>query len=227
MGNSTENNNKNNFLNEGLHDGISKLHKEYLGTDIPEGYFAKSKLSILNKIKEESPENNFLQEATPDFTKHHKDYLGTHIPENYFSKSKQSILDKISKQDKEEVSIDIKEPKKQVVFYLRPQFKYMVAASLVFLFSLTIWLQNSNDQNNFDISNIESIAFADDVLIESLLIEDKDLDAFADATLFNEVLVKAEISEQKMDNLILNTLILEDSLLDDYMDDELIETIIL
>ena len=49
----TENNNNQNFLKEGLKDDISKHHKKYLGTEIPEGYFAKSKISILDKIKDD------------------------------------------------------------------------------------------------------------------------------------------------------------------------------
>lgn len=218
MENQEENINKNNFLKEGLQGDISKRHKDYLGTGIPEGYFAKSKLSILNKIKSESEETQFLQDIAADINQHHKDNLGTTIPEGYFAKSKLSILDKIKEEQK---------PKKQLVFYMRPQFKYIAAASLVFILSLTVWLQNSNNQDNINNLNIDALAFPDDVLINSLLIEDSEVDAFADATLFHEVVVKAELSEQKMDNLILNSLIVEDSLLDNYIDDELLKTIIL
>jgi hypothetical protein len=226
MEKSTENNSKNNFLKEGLQGDISKHHKDYLGTDIPEDYFSKSKLSILNKIKPESNQTNFLKEDISDINQHHKDYLGTDIPEGYFAKSKLSILDTIKEEVKEEVKIEA-QPKKQIVFYMRPQFKYIAAASLVFMLSLTIWLQNANNTDDINTINFVELAFSDDVLINSLLVEDAELDAFADATLFNEVLVKAEISEQKLDNLILNSLIVEDSLLDDYMDDKFIETIIL
>lgn len=177
----------------------------------------------MEKSTQNSNKKNFLREGFQgDISKHHKEYLGTEIPEGYFLKSKNSILDKI----KEEVQIEV-EVKKQIVFYMHPQFKYFVAASLVFIFSLTIWLQNSNNQDEFNNLNLESIAFQDDVLIESLLIDDSDLDAFTDATLFNEVVVKAELSEQKLDDVILNSLILEDSLLDDYIDGNLLETIIL
>jgi len=218
MENQEENINKNNFLKEGLQGDISKRHKDYLGTGIPEGYFAKSKLSILNKIKSESEETQFLQDIAADINQHHKDNLGTTIPEGYFAKSKLSILDKIKEEQK---------PKKQLVFYMRPQFKYIAAASLVFILSLTVWLQNSNNQDDINNLNIDALAFSDDVLINSLLIEDSEVDAFADATLFHEVVVKAELSEQKMDNLILNSLIVEDSLLDNYIDDELLKTIIL
>jgi hypothetical protein len=218
MRKSKENNDKNCFLKESLQSDISKHHKDFLGTDIPDNYFSTFKLSILNKIKSESDKLKFLKEDFSDINQNHKEYLGTTIPEGYFEKSKFSILDKI----KEEL-----QPKKQLFFYMRSQFRYISAASLVFILSLTVWLQNSNTQEDFDTPYIESFAFEDDVLIKSVLIDDKDVDAFADATLFDEVVVKAELSEQKLDNLILNSLILEDSLLDDYMDEKFIETIIL
>ena len=181
----------------------------------------------MEKSKEHNNENHFLKEGVQnDISKHHTDYLGTDIPKDYFSKSKRSILDKIKEEVKEEPKLG-GQPKKQKVFYMQPQFKYIAAASLIFMLSLTIWLQNSNNQDDLNTNNIESLAFQDDVLLESLLIADEDVDAFAEATLFNEVLVKAELKEQKIDNLILDSLILEDSLLDDYMDEKLIETIIL
>lgn len=182
MEKSTENNNKKNFLKEGFSGDISKHHKDYLGTSIPKDYFAKSKLSILDKIKEDAKNENTIKEL----------------------------------------------PKKQLVFYMQPLFKYIAAASLVFLLSLTVWLQNANKNvDDFNNIHIESLAFEDAILTASLLVEDEDIDAFTDATLFNEVLVKAELKEQNLDNLILDTLILKDSLLDEYIDDKFIETIIL
>ena len=110
---------------------------------------------------------------------------------------------------------------------MRPQFKYIAAASLVFILSLTVWLQNINNQNDFNTFNLESYALEDDVLVASLLVDEAELNALAEATLFTEVLVKAEVKEQRMDDLILNSLILDDSLLDNYIDFELIETVVL
>ncbi len=182
----------------------------------------------MEKSTENNSTNNFLKkDSNTAISKHHKEYLGTDIPEGYFTKSKLSILDKIKEEAKEDVEVTHKQPKKQMVFYMRPQFKYIAVASLVFILSLTVWLQNLNIQNDTKTYSLDSIALEDDVLIQSLLVADEDVDAFADATLFNEVVVKAEMQEQKLDNLILDAIILEDSLLDDYMDDKLIETIIL
>lgn len=166
----SENNNKNNFLKEGMQNNVSKHHKEYLGTTIPEGYFAKSKLSILEKIKEE----------------------------------------------------ETKVSKKKKIFWMHANFKYAVAASLVFILSLTIWLQSSNT-NNVEQINVELLNFNEDVLVNSLFLEDDEIDTYADVTLINEVVIKAELSEQKIDDLVLDSMILEDSL----SGDKFIETLIL
>jgi hypothetical protein len=179
----------------------------------------------MEKSTENNNKQNFLKEGFKgDISKHHKKYLGTEIPEGYFTKSKSSILDKIKEDVKIEVSIATK---KQLVFWMRPQFKYIAAASLVFIFSVTVWLQSFNKTDVLDETNFELFAFSDDVLIESLLVDESEIEAFTDATLFNEILVKAELSEQKLDNLVLDNLMLEDSLLDNYIDYRLIETLVL
>lgn len=168
-----ENNTKKNFLKENLKGGLSKYHKEYLGITISEGYFAKSKILILDKIKEDS-----------------------------------------------------KAPKKQVVFWLQPPFRYMAAASLVFVFGLTVWLQNAN-KNSIEDDNIAFLSSSDVVLINSLFVEDAALELFADATLINEIIIKVALSEQKMNTLFLNSLLVEDSLIDNYTSNKLLEIIIL
>ena len=63
---------------------------------------------------------------------------------------KNSILNAI----KEDALVEQK-PKKQLVFYLRPQFKFIAAAAILFLLTLSIWLQNSESKNNFDYITIE------------------------------------------------------------------------
>lgn len=171
--------------------------------------------------KRNTNENSFLKKGSKgDITSYHKEYLGTDIPKDYFQTSKLSILDKI----KEEQQV-VKQPKQKVI-WLQPSFRYAVAASLLLLFSVSIWLQNMSltDYNEID---VELLSFNDDVLLDALLVDDNQLNNFAEATLINEVVIKAELSEQRLDNLILDSMILEDSLLDDYLGDELIENIIL
>jgi hypothetical protein len=178
MGKSAEKNNKTNFLKEGIIDGISKKHSAYLGITVPEEYFAKSKILIIDQIKSEA------------------------------------------------VASKIKE-KKQLVFWMLPNIKYIAAASLVFILGLTIWFQNTDQKDDFSKTNFELFSFSEDHLINSLFINDSEFEAFADATLINEIIIKAELSERKIDDLFLNYLFLEDSLIEIYTDKNFIETIIL
>ena len=88
-------------------------------------------------------------------------------------------------------------------------------------------MQNFNSTETTELTNLESIALQDDVLLESLLVDDTNIDAFTEETLFEEVVVKAEKKAQDIDNLILESIIVEDSLLDDYLNEELVDAIIL
>lgn len=173
----------------------------------------------MEKSIENKKNYSFLKEDFKgSISEHHRKYLGTNIPKEYFSSSKKSILEKINSEVKE---------KKQRVFWLHPRFKYIAAASLVFILGLTIWLQNSTSDVNNNNADFELVSFSDDVLINFLLVDDNELEAFADATLMNEIIIKAELSEQKIDDLFLNSLFVEDSLIDNYTNENLIDAIIL
>jgi len=178
----------------------------------------------MEEITKNNYKKSFLKEGFKGgISKHHKKYLGTNVPEGYFVKSKISILEKTNKEIKIESS---KGTKKQLVFWIQPHFKYIAAASLVFILSLTVWLQNKN----LDVlkeNDIELFSFSDDVLINSLWIDDADLESFAEVIIINEILIKATIFEQKIDDLFLNSLFVEDSLIDNYTNDGFIETFIL
>lgn len=178
----------------------------------------------MKKTTENTNQNNFLKGGfEDDISKHHEASLGITVPEGYFSKSKISILDNI----KEEAATEAqKETRKPLVFWMRPQFKYMAAASLAFILSLTFWLQSAHN-NDVDNINIEFLSFSDDNLINAVMVNDAEFEAFADAILINEIVIKAELSEQKMDDLFFNSLFIEDSLIDNYTDDQFLETIIL
>ena len=102
----------------------------------------------MEEITKNNYKKSFLKEGFKGgISKHHKKYLGTNVPEGYFVKSKISILEKTNKEIKIESS---KGTKKQLVFWMQPQFKYMAAASLVFMLSLTVWLQNSNNTDTIN-----------------------------------------------------------------------------
>jgi hypothetical protein len=178
----------------------------------------------MEKSTENNDKKNFITESfIGDTSKKHTAYLGTTVPEGYFSKSKISIVDKI----KSEIAASTIIEKKQLVFWMLPNIKYIAAASLVFILGLTVWFQNTNQKDDFSKTNFELFSFSEDHLINSLFINDSEFEAFADATLINEIIIKAELSERKIDDLFLNYLFLEDSLIENYTDKNFIETIIL
>jgi hypothetical protein len=183
------------FLNES-EKHPSKHHKEYLGMDVPEDYFAASKQSILDLVKEEPNEVGKL----------HQDRLGLKVPEGFFAASKQSILN------------EVKEKRSKVkVFYLRQSFQ--VAASIAVLVALFIGIQFSNTSDDFEIAS-------NDVLIESLFVEDESMNDFVEELLVSEVVEEAE-KEKELENVLMNSLFVEDSLIEDYTKESLLENIIL
>ena len=177
----------------------------------------------MGKSTENNNKTGFLREGSiDDVSKKHTKYLGTEIPEGYFETSKTAILDKI----KSEISVHKIKDKKQPVLWMQPSFKYLAAASLVFIFGITVWLQNAAKKEGVNTS-FELLSFNEDYLMNSLLIDDAEFEAFADATLIHEIVIKAEVSERKIDALFLNSLFVEDSLIDNYTSDFFLEAIIL
>jgi len=166
----------------------------------------------------------FLKEDSQGgISKHHKKYLGIEVPKGYFVKSHISISQKIKSYTNEEVP---EKTKKRSVFSMQTRFRYVAVASLAFILSLTILLQSLHENETLNETNINVLTFSDAVLLESLLVNENELDAFDDATLFREVMLKPEFFEQKIENLVFENLILEDSLLNNF-EYGLIETIIL
>ncbi|MCF8272454.1 MAG: hypothetical protein K9I95_01340 [Flavobacteriaceae bacterium] len=158
-----------------------------------------------------------------DISRLHKDKLGMNIPEDFFSKSKEDILNKVLKQDKP----------KQSIFWLRTTIAYPIAASIILLFAITIWMKNNNQKINNQITNTEYFNtmnpdfFDSDFLISSLMVPDKDIDNYLDYYLINKVVIEAELSEQQLENIFINSLFVEDSLVDDYLNKNLIENIVI
>jgi hypothetical protein len=188
-------NQKKPFLNTSR-EHPSQHHKKYIGMEVPEGYFAASKQSILDLVTKEKSE----------IAQHHKDRLGMEIPEGYFDSSKQSILDQV------------KETRSKVkVFYLRQSFQ--IAASIAVLVALFISIQFSNTSDEFEIAS-------NDVLIESLFVEDDSMNDFVEELLVSEVVEEAG-KEKELENVLMNSLFVEDSLLEDYTKESLIENIVL
>ncbi|MGB5363092.1 MAG: hypothetical protein WBN17_07295 [Aureibaculum sp.] len=152
--------------------------------------------------------------------KQHKELLGMDVPKDYFKLSKSNIMEKISNPEK----------KKPRVFYLKPVFRYAIAASVIVLIALGIALKYTNTTQDFNqTQQIENLASADDqdLLINSLFISDKNINTFLDTYLVSNVMEKAELKEQEFDNIFLNSIIETDSLIDSYIDESFIDNIIL
>tara|TARA_R110002073_G_scaffold53840_4_gene138850 strand:+ start:58074 stop:58547 length:474 start_codon:yes stop_codon:yes gene_type:complete len=154
-------------------------------------------------------QEEFLKDKIGSPSDHHKEYLGMEIPEDYFSSSKANILGLVSKEKKE-----------TPVFYLRRSFQ--VAASITLLISIAMWTLFSNP----DESAMPEIA-SDDILIESLFVEDIDMNQFISDVVVEEIMVEAEKDEQDLENIFINSLFVEDSLIDGYTKKSLIDNIIL
>jgi hypothetical protein len=166
-----------------------------------------------NINKDIHPEEGFLQKhlSKGNISQHHKELLGADIPKDYFTSSKKNILELV----KEET------PKKQKLIRWAP-LRYAVAASIVLVLSVTVWLQYIDRGNEVELNEL-----ADDALINSLFIEDTDVETFTNEILVSEVMIKAELSEQDLENTFMNSLFVEDSLIDDYMGKSLLENIVL
>ena len=96
------------------------------------------------KIIKEDNKQFLKKDFERDLFTHHKKYLGTEVPEGYFLKSKNQILNKINT---DIILEEVNEVKKHFVFWIRPPYKYIAAASLVFILSLTIWLQKPYEED--------------------------------------------------------------------------------
>jgi len=155
----------------------------------------------------------FLKEKTGGSSQHHKEYLGMEVPEGYFASSKQSILDLV----KEDTRLEDSGKKETPVFYLRRSFQ--VAASITLLVALAIGFQFSNS------STVEEIA-SDDLLIESLFVEDDSMNDFLEGVLVSDVLEEAGKGKE-MEDFLMNSLFVDDSLLEDYTNESLLDNIIL
>lgn len=158
-----------------------------------------------------------------NITSLHRDKLGLEIPNGFFSKSKSEILNTIS-QDKE---------KSQTLFNLQRRYFYPIAASIIFLIGITLWLTNNTVDTNLELTVSEQSDYLDETLstdnfiIPSLFVDNSNMDQFLDEFIIQNVFVETAISEQNLENIFINSLFVEDLLLDDYIDESFIENIIL
>ncbi len=167
---------------------------------------------------ESTPSNKkaFLSEKNIPFSKKHQEYLGMDMPSEYFTKSKQSILNKIHEE---------KQPKTGKLIAFNSRIQYMVAAGVSVLIFFNLWFFNVNPSN--EQQNFELLTASENVLLNSLLVDDEEMEAYTNDLIISEIVIKAELTEQKIDNFFINSLFVEDSLIDSYTNDEFIKTLIL
>ena len=160
-----------------------------------------------------------LNSNTDHLAKFHKEKLGLDTPKNYFDKSKADILKAIPTNNN-----------RRLVFGLKPLLAYPIAASLILMIAISIWMRNSISPIETQITDIEASEInisSDDYLVSSLLIDDSEIESFVDAYILDGIFVKTELSEIELEEAFMNSLFIEDSLIDDYVDDKLLENIIL
>lgn len=164
--------------------------------------------------------NNNNKSLQKGITKSHRDLLGMDVPKGYFSNSKEEILKAVSKPEK----------KTTRVFVLKPILKYSIAATVVIILGLTFFFRLQTKPivpytNTLD--NTRSVILEEDpTLINSLFINNEEMDAFLDSYVMNEIMIKIQESELDFDNILINSLMIDDSSLDNYIDESLLENIV-
>lgn len=165
-------------------------------------------------LKQDSQKGSLAQE--------HKDYLGMDVPDNYFSQSKQDILK----------SLPMTSEDKRTVFGLKPIYAYPLAASVILLLGIFIWMmQHDTNIVNTQTINVAEVDFTNmddsDVLITSLLVDDTDINTYMDEFMVEKVVVEVSQTDQQLENLFINSLLIDDSKADDYVQKGILENFVL
>ncbi len=173
----------------------------------------------LNSSTSTSTSTSISTSTSTSSSNTHKEYLGMDIPEDYFMNSKQSILDIVSREKTRPYRTERSGVEETPVFYLRRSFQVAASITLLIILSISFFL-NKPVTENIELAS-------DDTLIESLFVEDTNMNQFLEDVLVSEIVVEAEKSEQNLENVFMNSLFVEDSLLDNYTKESVIDNIIL
>lgn len=166
--------------------------------------------------------NSFSDKKIENSTKLHQEKLGYELPDNYFANSKAEILQ----------SVIAEEKVKKSIFRLNTLYAYPIAASIILLIGFTVWmnLHTPNTIVNTNTSIVEATDVQvpeDEMLIQSLLVEDEQLDDFVDEYIVTQAIAENNKNEEQIENLLINSLLINDTLLDNYMEDNLTDVLIL
>lgn len=168
--------------------------------------------------------NHFLKEDSikDSLAQEHKDYLGLDVPDNYFSQSKQDILKHVSMTNQN----------KRTVFGLKPIYAYPLAASIILLLGVFIWMMQVDTEmvnpQAMDVAEVDFTNLNDaDVLITSLMVDDSDINIYMDQLIIEKVFVEVGQTDQELENLFINSLLIDDSKADDYLKNGLLENFLM
>lgn len=146
----------------------------------------------------------------------HKKYFGYQVPENYFEDGQKNILDQIDQLNTRKSPIR------------RNMMSYAIAASLALIIGLGVFsYYNSHSNNENDLNATITLNPYEDAFIESLSLNDNELDGYFSEFITNEIVSKSSFSKNNPEDLILNSFFINDSLLDEYMENEIINNIVL
>lgn len=149
--------------------------------------------------------------------KKHQKYFGYQVPQNYFEDGPKKILDQIEELNTRNT------PKLG-----RYMMSYAIAASLALIIGLGVFSYYDNHSNNKnDLNATITLNAYEDAFIESLSLNDNELDSYFSEFITEEIVSKSSYSKNNPEDLILNSLFINDSLLDEYMENEIIDNIIL
>jgi hypothetical protein len=172
----------------------------------------------------EQSNNSFLKDdpSKNNLAQKHKEYLGMDVPDNYFSQSKQDILK----------SLPMTSEDKRTVFGLKPIYAYPLAASVILLLGIFIWMmQHDTNIVNTQTINVAEVDFTNmddsDVLITSLLVDDTDINTYMDEFMVEKVVVEVSQTDQQLENLFINSLLIDDSKAEDYVQKGILENFVL
>jgi len=170
-----------------------------------------------DNIKKEKKDLNipiFDERKGKNPTISHKSILGLDIPKDYFHQSKNEILDSLYKKENS-----------SYIFGLKPSLVYPIAASLILLIGLSLWFQFSVNPIKTQTTNI--VIPENEILVNSLFIDEENMDDYMDNYILEEIFVEVALSEQKLENIFINSLFIDDINIDGYLNENFVNQLML
>ncbi len=154
-----------------------------------------------------------LSESTAE---HHQSKLGMKVPAGYFEKSKSAILAAVKE-----------EPASLTVVHKRKMSAFLkIAASVAIIIGVGTFFLYQESLFNAGSKTVAYEDQVDDLIYNSLLVEDDQLDDYVDGYLADAILADIEYMDGQPGEVTVNALFLEDDQLNDYVDGYLLDAIV-